>query len=53
MEPAFDLTLEKLEQPIVFGDTNKREVLKRDDSKTVDEISLAALANDNQKFIDI
>ena len=38
MEPAFDLTLGKLEQPIVFGDMNKREVLKRDDSKTVDEI---------------
>ena len=55
MEPAFDLTLEKLEQPIAFDfeDAIKREILKRDVLKTIDEISLAELAYDNQNFMNI
>ena len=52
---AFDLTLEKLEQPIDFdfGDLNIQKLTKRDVLKTVDEISLAALANDIRNFINI
>ena len=53
--PAFDLTLEKLEQPIDFdfGEANIEKLTKLDVLKTIDEISLAARSNDNRNFINI
>ena len=54
-ESAFDLTLKKLKQLIVFDfkNANKRDVSKWDVLKTVDEISLAAFHNDHCNFINI